>query len=159
MVLECNSLPFPFSWGIMKILDSLFIMCFFEWLNVQMHLSVGLWISRFMPYLRLIFKESLYFLSITQVWSLRGEHKTHASVIYHMLLPHCKHHVQWQQKTAILVPFVWRVYLGILFYHIWVEKKNLQSKEWWASWAGWEAIGLCKSTEKAPGHVSQSWYL
>lgn len=88
MVLECNSLPFPFNWGILKILECFFIMCFSEWLNVWMHLSVGLWISCFMPYLSFIFKESLYFLSITQVSSLRGEHKAYASVIHHMISCH-----------------------------------------------------------------------
>ena len=38
--------------------------------------------------LSLIFKESLYLLSITQVSSLRGEHKTHASVNHHMFSCH-----------------------------------------------------------------------
>lgn len=63
-------------------------MCSFEWLNVWMHLSAGLRVSCFMPYLSLIFKESLSFLSITQTSSLRGEHKTHASVIHHMVSCH-----------------------------------------------------------------------
>lgn len=53
-----------------------------------MHLSAGLRVSCFMPYLSLIFKESLSFLSITQTLSLTGEHKTHASVIHRMVSCH-----------------------------------------------------------------------
>lgn len=63
-------------------------MCFFEWLNVWMHLSAGLWVSCFMPYLSLIVKESLSFFPVTQTSSLRGEHKTHASVICQMVSCH-----------------------------------------------------------------------
>lgn len=104
-------------------------MCFFEWLNVWMHLSVGLWISCFMPYISLIFKESLYFLSITQVSSLRGEHKTHASVIHHMISCHAASILRTGSKRLLSqYPSV-----SPRVKHTWVENERF---------ADWRGMGI-----------------
>lgn len=106
MVLKCYSIAFLFNWWIMKILNCFFIMHFFGWLNVWMHLSVEFWISCY-ALSQAHFKESLCFCSITQVSSLWGEGAQDSCFCYssHALLPHCKHPEYWQQKAAISAPF------------------------------------------------------
>lgn len=120
-----------------------------------MHLSTGLWISCFVPYLSLIFKESLSFLQITETSSLRGEHKTHASVIHHMVSCYTAGNLHNGSKRLLSQSASVRHVSSILGY----KREDLQTKEAWPSRAGWEAIG-CAGAQRNPQALPlYLWYL